>query len=367
MNDSYYSVLTYFQTDCRHHHPPTEVTPLFWGGHIQMVQEEQGRWKDGLCDCFRFGLFHPSVWNALCCPTILMGQILTRLDLTWLASSCSEQRTVSSTSSDSLLLLQGRSRSLSDLTMERSNQFFRLSTAREGTPSHHHPNQNHRFTIFSSSSTNVIDEKPISYSRQGITAFTRILVLTGTFWVLLILLAPPLPKFVHDPETGKLLRIQLGDDNAVVTGLQWVLFDALIVASFLYIVGVLTRLRHQVRKRDDIPASTHQEDFCISLWCSCCSLSQMARQTCDYEDEGQEAFCCSPTGLGSDSMLSSFTSPSLSAHPTSSSKFLRSSRRPRQDGGTTTNLSLGKDYCLPSHGVHPDAVPQSNQHVNHSF
>ena len=27
-----------------------------------------GTWRDGMCDCFRYGCFHPSILNALFCP-----------------------------------------------------------------------------------------------------------------------------------------------------------------------------------------------------------------------------------------------------------------------------------------------------------
>jgi Cys-rich protein (TIGR01571 family) len=47
--------------------------------------EETKRWKDGLFHCFGHGIFHPSLWNALCCPELLLSQVLTRLNMTWLA------------------------------------------------------------------------------------------------------------------------------------------------------------------------------------------------------------------------------------------------------------------------------------------
>ena len=43
-----------------------------------------GRWKDGLCDFFNAGFCHPSLWCALCCTQIAVGQAITRLSLTWL-------------------------------------------------------------------------------------------------------------------------------------------------------------------------------------------------------------------------------------------------------------------------------------------
>lgn len=43
-----------------------------------------GRWKDGLFDCFKAGVCHPSLWCSLCCTQIAMGQVISRMQLTWL-------------------------------------------------------------------------------------------------------------------------------------------------------------------------------------------------------------------------------------------------------------------------------------------
>ena len=37
------------------------------------------------------------------------------------------------------------------------------------------------------------------------------------------------------------------------------------------------------------------EDCCCSVWCSCCTVAQMARHTADYETYA--GLCCSETGL----------------------------------------------------------------------
>lgn len=78
------------------------------------------------------------------------------------------------------------------------------------------------------------------------------------------------------------------------------------VASFLYNTvswgfGIytwflLSKLRTAVRARFKIPSQWWGEDCCMALWCSCCSVSQMARQTADYEQHS--AICCSTTGIG---------------------------------------------------------------------
>lgn len=41
------------------------------------------KWKDDLFDCFNFGICHPSFLNAIFCPLVLLGQIMTRLRLDW--------------------------------------------------------------------------------------------------------------------------------------------------------------------------------------------------------------------------------------------------------------------------------------------
>jgi len=43
--------------------------------------ERDGRWKDGILSCFRHGIFHPTLWNACCCPHVLMIQLWNRLKL----------------------------------------------------------------------------------------------------------------------------------------------------------------------------------------------------------------------------------------------------------------------------------------------
>jgi Cys-rich protein (TIGR01571 family) len=49
--------------------------------------EHKRKWKDGLCSCFHFGFFHPTLWNAWLCPQVLLGQILMRMNMNWLATS----------------------------------------------------------------------------------------------------------------------------------------------------------------------------------------------------------------------------------------------------------------------------------------
>jgi len=48
------------------------------------THKKVGSWETGLCDCFEYGVCHKAVLCACCFPTLLVGQILTRMKLTWI-------------------------------------------------------------------------------------------------------------------------------------------------------------------------------------------------------------------------------------------------------------------------------------------
>mmetsp|Transcript_16027 Transcript_16027/g.40198 ORF Transcript_16027/g.40198 Transcript_16027/m.40198 type:complete len:253 (-) Transcript_16027:262-1020(-) len=64
----------------------------------------------------------------------------------------------------------------------------------------------------------------------------------------------------------------------------------------LYSIYSLCRTRQSVRAQYSIPEErcVGCEDLCCSLWCSCCTVSQMARHTGEYEN--YPGVCCSKTG-----------------------------------------------------------------------
>lgn len=63
------------------------------GAAIPRASVPVGHWKDGLCDCFKYGVIHPALWNACCCPLVLVGQVMHRLKLTWLGGEGSVAQT----------------------------------------------------------------------------------------------------------------------------------------------------------------------------------------------------------------------------------------------------------------------------------
>ena len=69
------------------------------------------------------------------------------------------------------------------------------------------------------------------------------------------------------------------------------------IAFAVFGVFLVARARGRVRSRYGIPERRCRgcEDCCQAFWCACCTVSQMARHTADYENYA--AFCCSETGL----------------------------------------------------------------------
>lgn len=50
------------------------------------IDAPTGKWKDGLFDCFTYGILHPSVCCACWVTQVGMAQIMQRMHLTWLGS-----------------------------------------------------------------------------------------------------------------------------------------------------------------------------------------------------------------------------------------------------------------------------------------
>jgi Cys-rich protein (TIGR01571 family) len=69
------------------------------------------------------------------------------------------------------------------------------------------------------------------------------------------------------------------------------------IAFGVFGVFVVARTRGRIRSRYGIPERRciGCEDCCRAFWCACCTVSQMARHTADYENYA--ALCCGETGL----------------------------------------------------------------------
>jgi Cys-rich protein (TIGR01571 family) len=182
------------------------LSPLSKNYDGPRISAPTGSWKDDLFGCFNEGIFHPSLWCPLCCPVISMGQIMTRMQLTWL-----------------------------------------------GGPG------------------------PLERTRQ-------------TFTVVILLF---LADFIYQLSLNIAAGQYLPNERPP---LLWYLQLAGACLMFAWQIYSLCNTRKTVRERYQIPEEKciGCEDICCSLWCSCCTQSQILRHTGEYEH--YPGVCCSVTG-----------------------------------------------------------------------
>lgn len=211
--------------------PPTysEGTPLLEVPSGNADNAGEGRWKDGLCSCFRFGLCHTSLLSACCIPQLLMAQVLNRVSLDYLG------------------------RPITNTSAESKTRTFRIILG----------------------------------------------ILIAYFVFYLLLACPPAMVEMKDNDIDD-ANMDLGEVASITdTCPAWQrgLNQLVSCAMFVYTVVVMTRLRKTVRNRYHIPTNydTNMEDCCYATWCGCCTVSQLARQTADYDVFA--AHCCSTNGL----------------------------------------------------------------------
>jgi len=66
---------------------------------------------------------------------------------------------------------------------------------------------------------------------------------------------------------------------------------------FFYTIFALMQTRGSIRKEFNIPEEqcVGCEDLCCAVWCGCCTVTQLARHTAEYDT--YRGVCCSETGL----------------------------------------------------------------------
>eukprot|EP01083_Nonionella_stella_P079463 218079_1 len=172
-----------------------------------------GYWKDDVCACCGLGLCHTVLWNAWCCPLIMLGQVMHRLKLTWTADA-------------------------GGTTAQTSSTF-------------------------------------------------RILFWIGIITWILINFVPYLPRFFLD---------EYGQPTDAYFNVNF-LCQAVVLVYAIYKTVLICKTRKYIREQYGIPEQQCHgcEDCCCSWWCSCCTLSQMARHTGDYD--AYAGVCCNETGL----------------------------------------------------------------------
>lgn len=191
-----------------------------------------GHWKDSLFDCCRFGCCHPVCCNAYCCPLILLGQIMTRLKLTSLAS--------------------------------------------EGTLA------------------------------QTKRTFHTMMILTVVWIVIRVILSTIQNSTTPLNENGQPSKVYM---TSIGIG------QILSLVFLVFLVFLASRTRRRIRQKYRIPEGGCGgcDDCCMSFWCPCCTISQMARHTTDYTTYAGQ--CCSETGV-------SPNAPALDALPPPASSIV---------------------------------------------
>jgi Cys-rich protein (TIGR01571 family) len=189
------------------------IEDTFKGPHLDIPT---GSWKDPLFACCRTGRCppcHPHVLCACLCPQVLMAQVMTRLQLTWL-----------------------------------------------GEPG------------------------PMISTRN---TFNIVVTIIGCYFVYSTMLA--IYSMPYDVNT-------VPPFVPVLKALGSLLFS---VWSFYS----LCKTRENTRARYSIPEERCHgcEDCCCALFCTCCTVAQMARHTGDYEN--YPGTCCTSTGLPSHAPL----------------------------------------------------------------
>lgn len=178
-----------------------------------------GKWKDGVCDCFKHGIFHPMVWNACCFTLVAMSQVMTRLKLNWIAIPAKTDKEIKRTFAITVFI-----------------------------------------TVF-------------------VLVFNSILGMIMTFEI-----------NMNTNEENEITTIEVSPLYEIVNLIR----NIINFFSMIYTIYTITKTRLYVREKYSIKGSCF-EDCCLSFWCSCCTVAQMARHTTDYDS--YPGRCCTSTGL----------------------------------------------------------------------
>ncbi|KAL3809311.1 hypothetical protein ACHAXA_008710 [Cyclostephanos tholiformis] len=244
------------------------------GGRTREVGNPGGIWRDGLCDCCRFGPCHPHLLFALFLKPILIGQLLTRMKMTWI----------------------GR----------------RTNVADDGT-----------YDV-----TNLNDSR-IEVNDRWRNSLRDVIVVTALYLAVAAVTSP----MEDDDEEGSSSKHR--DESSGVDDVRYAINSCSSAIYGFYILYVMVQLRAVMRHVYSIPeesclcmyrlfgsdprdgvcgnvggdgdgdddgtrwctsgVAVGWEDVCCSIWCQFCVLGQMARHTVDYGE--RDAACCNASGV----------------------------------------------------------------------
>lgn len=221
-----------------------------------------GQWRDGLFDCFRFGCCHPHFWNSWCFQPFIIGQILTRMKMTWLG-----RRTIAVDES-----WRETFRNLAAAAVV----YYVLMALTQTSPEVE--------TLFDDDDDddddlNLKHMHFIVHPLTGIDLFKQQLhglIQTGFglyIIYLLVQLRAAMRKTYSIPEKNCLFLYGLGLGSNERDGVCGDNTSGICTAG--------------------VPVGW--EDICCAIWCQLCVIGQMARHTSNYQSK--QAVCCNPTGV----------------------------------------------------------------------
>jgi len=125
---------------------------------------------------------------------------------------------------------------------------------------------------------------------QAKSTFKVVLTLVTAYILFSYFLDYMAPEFIYR---------EVGQPPVWVIVLKWI--GAILFISWSVYALMMTRAF--VRVKYQIPEEKCHgcEDLCCSLWCSCCTVAQIARHTGEYDT--YRSVCCSKTGLPVDAPM----------------------------------------------------------------
>ena len=238
------------------------------GGGSSSSTIPTGIWRDGLCDCCAYGPCHAHFCMTLFLRPILLGQILTRMKMTWLG--------------------------------ERTH---------------------------TESSMNANDSR-VEIDERWRSTFRNIVIVTVLFYGVALLTATP-NDMDMDPTGATTVNVEELSD---IDKIKYMVNSWLSSLFGLYVFYIMVQMRATLRHVYSIPqesclcwyqlgicgnnpreglcgsgnANSNNkcctagvpigwEDICCAIWCQLCIVGQMARHTVDYSEK--KAVCCNSVGV----------------------------------------------------------------------
>jgi len=179
-----------------------------------------GRWRDGLCNCFAHGCCHQTFCCGYWCTPVLLAQVMTRLRLTW-----------------------------------------------QGAPG-------------------------VDYKKTF-----KIVVIAYIFTMVVYSVLEAVEKSIYGEDEIEALENGVKYEPPMTYYVLSRISSAVYFLFWIFMLYIIINTRRHIRRRSNIPEKhcSGCEDCCCALFCSFCTVTQMARHTVDYNF--QNASCCSETGL----------------------------------------------------------------------